>query len=222
MDLVYPIHCGGCSANGYVICKDCADTFLPVDEETSCPLCGLPVGAKSVCGKCLDDKNLFDEGIYGFYYENRLRDAIHSFKFSGRKDVGRHLIGLVAKKITVRSSRFDCIVPLPVTEKRLKERGFNQSFIISEEISKMTGKPVCHSALLKTKDTLDQYSLSKDERKKNVKNAFSLSRDGDIKDKKVLLVDDLYTTGHTAKEATRILLKGKAREVVFFALARTL
>lgn len=222
MDLVYPLHCGGCSTTGYIICKGCADSFLPVDEETSCPLCGLPVGVKSVCGKCLGEKNLFHEGIYGFYYENRLRDAIHSFKFSGRKDVGRHLIGLIAKKITASSSRFDCIVPLPVTEKRLKERGFNQSFIIAEEIAKMTGKPVRHSALLKTKDTLDQYSLSKDERKKNVKNAFSLSRDADIKDKKVLLVDDLYTTGHTAQEATRILLKGKARGVVFFALARTL
>lgn len=222
MDLVYPLRCGGCGTNGYVLCKECTDTFLPVDEETSCPLCGLPVGVRSVCGKCLGDKNLFDEGIYGFYYENRLRDAIHSFKFSGRKDVGKYLIGLVERKIAASSSRFDCIVPLPVTEKRLKERGFNQSFILGEEISKISGKPVLHSALKKTKETKDQYSLSKDARKRNVKNAFSLSGDAKIKEKRVLLVDDLYTTGHTAREATRILLRGKAGGVVFFALARTL
>jgi ComF family protein len=175
-----------------------------------------------VCGKCLGEKNLFEGGIYGFYYENRLRDAIHSFKFSGRKDVGRYLVGFIEKKIIDCSSRFDCIIPLPVTERRLKERGFNQSFILSEEISKITGKPVYHSALLKTKETRDQYTLSRDERKKNVKNAFSLSGEAPIKGKKVLLVDDLYTTGHTAREAARILLRGKAGGVLFFALARTL
>jgi len=222
MDLLYPLRCGACGINGYVLCKECVDTFLVVDEETTCPMCGMPVGVRSMCGKCLLDKNLFEEGIYGFYYDNRLRDAIHSFKFSGRKDVGKYLVGLVDTKITGSSSRFDCIVPLPVTNRRLKERGFNQSFILAEEISKMTGKPVYHSALLKTKETRDQYSLSKGERKKNVRNAFSLAEDASIKGKRVLLVDDLYTTGHTAREAAQTLLRGKAGAVLFFALARTL
>lgn len=222
MGLLYPLRCGGCGMAGYVLCKECVETFLVVDEETSCPVCGMPVGMRSVCGKCLDNKNLFEEGIYGFYYENRLRDAIHSFKFSGRKDVGKSLVGLVAKKIMDAASKFDCIIPLPVTEKRLKERGFNQSFIISEEISRMADKPVYHSALLKTKETKDQYTLSKDERKKNVKNAFSLAKNAGIEGKKILLVDDLYTTGQTAREAARILLRGKAKAILFFALARTL
>jgi competence protein ComFC len=222
MDLIYPLRCGGCGANGHVLCKECVDTFLSVEEETSCPMCGMPVGIRSVCGKCLDEKNLFEEGLYGFYYENRLRDAIHSFKFSGRKDVGKHLVGLVEKRITAFSYRFDCIIPLPVTEKRLKERGFNQSFILAEEISRMTGKPVYHSVLIKTKETRDQYTLSRDERKKNIKGAFSLAKDAHLKSKKVLLVDDLYTTGQTAREAARTLLRGKAEDVVFFALARTL
>lgn len=181
----------------------------------------MPVGIRCVCGKCLSEKNLFQEGLYGFYYENKLRDAIHSFKFSGRKDVGRYMVGLVEKKIVAFSFRFDCIIPLPVTEKRLKERGFNQSFIIAEEISRMTGKSIYHSILHKTKETRDQYSLSKDERKKNIKGAFSLTNNSLIQGKKVLLVDDLYTTGQTAREAARILLRGKAESVVFFALART-
>jgi competence protein ComFC len=191
MDLVYPLRCGGCGTNGHTLCKECIDTFLYVDEESSCPMCGMPVGIRSVCGKCLDEKNLFKEGLYGFYYENKLRDAIHSFKFSGRKDVGKRLVCLIEERIVAFSARFDCIIPLPVTEKRLKERGFNQSFIIAEEISRMAGKPLYHSILHK------------------------------IKGKKVLLVDDLYTTGQTAREAARILLKGKAESVVFFALART-
>ena len=221
MDLVYPLRCGGCGTNGHALCKECIDTFLYVDEESSCPMCGMPVGIRSVCGKCLDEKNLFKEGLYGFYYENKLRDAIHSFKFSGRKDVGKRLVCLIEERIVAFSPRFDCIIPLPVTEKRLKERGFNQSFIIAEEISRMAGKPVYHSILHKIKETRDQYTLSRDERKKNIKKAFSLTNESTIKGKKVLLVDDLYTTGQTAREAARILLKGKAESVVFFALART-
>ncbi len=181
----------------------------------------MPVGIRQICGRCIDEKNPFDEGIYGFYYENRLRDAIHAFKFSGRKDVGRRLVGLIHKKITAFSAKFDCIIPLPITEKRLRERGFNQSFIISEEISKMTGKPVHHSILRKIKETKDQYTLSKEERKKNIRGAFSLADNVNLKGKRVLLVDDLYTTGQTAREATRVLYKGKAENVVFFALART-
>jgi ComF family protein len=181
----------------------------------------MPVGIRSICGKCVSEKTLLQEGLYGFYYENRLRDAIHSFKFSGRKDVGKFLVGLVEKRITAFSAKFNCIVPLPVTEKRLRERGFNQSFILAEEISRMTGKPVYHSALRKAKETKDQYSLSKDERKKNIKGAFSLVNDASLEGKKVLLVDDLYTTGQTAKEAARTLIRGKADSVVFFALART-
>jgi ComF family protein len=181
----------------------------------------MPVGIREVCGRCIDEKNLFEEGLYGFYYEAKLRDAIHAFKFSGRKDVGRCLVRLVEKKIVAFSTKFDSIIPLPVTEKRLKERGFNQSFIISEEISKMTGKPVHHSMLRKIKETKDQYTLSKEERKKNIRGAFSLVDKVNLKGKRVLLVDDLYTTGQTAREATRVLYKGKAENVVFFALART-
>ena len=221
MNLIYPLRCGGCDTLGFTLCPECIDSFFPVEEETSCPICGMPVGIRKVCGRCIDEKNLFQEGLYGFYYENRLRDAIHSFKFSGRKDVGRHLVGLVEKKITSFSPRFDCIIPLPVTEKRLRERGFNQSFILAEEISRMTGKPIHHSILCKTKETKDQYTLSKDGRKKNIRGAFSLTNNANLKWKKVLLVDDLYATGQTAREATRILYRGKAESVVFFALART-
>ncbi|OPX98187.1 MAG: DNA utilization protein GntX [Syntrophorhabdus sp. PtaB.Bin006] len=174
-----------------------------------------------MCGQCLGKKKPFEEGFYGFYYEKRLRDAIHSFKFSGRKDVGKCLIHLVRTKMDTFSWRFDCIVPVPVTEKRLKVRGFNQSFIIAEEISGITGKPVYHAVLQKTKETQDQYTLTKDERKRNIKGAFSLRREDAIKGKRVLLIDDLYTTGQTAREASRTLAKGKAKTVLFFALART-
>jgi ComF family protein len=174
-----------------------------------------------VCGQCLDNDRGFDEGHYGYLYENQVRESLHAFKFGGRKDVGRALVWSLRESLAGIAGRFDCIVPLPVTEKRLRERGFNQSFIIGEEIGKITGKPVYPRALRKTRQTRDQFELSRDERKRNVRNAFSAGSDSRVRDKRVLLVDDLFTTGYTAKEAAQALRHLKPRSVALFALART-
>jgi ComF family protein len=119
------------------------------------------------------------------------------------------------------AAKFDIIVPLPVTEKRLKERGFNQSFIIAEEIGALTDKPLEYTSLCKIRETADQYSLSREERSRNIRGAFAVRNAGRVREKRILLVDDLFTTGNTAREASRILLKSKAKEVHLFTLART-
>jgi competence protein ComFC len=221
LEIVYPVRCGGCDKKGNVLCKKCIDSFRIVEDDLTCPVCGRWLGKRAVCGECIQKKRGFQEGYYGFYFENRLRDAIHAFKFNGRKDVGKHLVHLIKEKIVSFSDSFDCIIPMPVTERRLKERGFNQSFIIGEEISKITGKPVYHSILYKARDTMDQYSLHRDERRKNIKGAFIVKNGHEIKAKRVLLVDDLFTTGYTAKEASGVLFKAGAGHTMFFALART-
>ena len=221
LEIVYPIHCGGCGKKGYILCNECIDSLRIVESESTCPVCGRWVGKKIVCGECIQKKRGFQEGCYGFYFENNLRDAIHAFKFHGRKDVGRYLVKLMREKTISFSACFDCIIPIPVTEKRLKERGFNQSFIIGEEVSEITGKPIHHSVLCKIRETMDQYSLHRDERRKNIRGAFAVKNNDRIKAQRVLLIDDLFTTGYTAKEASRVLLKAGAHSVLFFALART-
>jgi competence protein ComFC len=200
LDIFYPLHCGGCGTRGNILCGNCIDTFRPVEEDTTCPICGRLIGKSLLCGQCMEEKRTFRRGYFGFYFEGRLRDTIHAFKFSGRRDAGRHLVRL---------------------ERRLLERGFNQSFIVGEEISNITGKAIYSSVLVKTKKTADQYTLSKKERKKNIRGVFTVKNSSIIKDKRILLVDDLFTTGYTAQEASRTLLKSSAKEVIFFALART-
>jgi competence protein ComFC len=221
LEIIYPVHCGGCDKKGYVLCRECVDSLRIVEDDSTCPVCGRWLGKRAVCGECIQKQRGFREGYYGFYFENRLRDAIHAFKFHGRKDVGKHLIHLIKEKIISFSESYDCIIPIPVTEKRLKERGFNQSFVIGEEISKITGKPLYHSILYKARDTMDQYSLHRDERKKNIRGAFRVQNGHEIQAKRVLLVDDLFTTGYTAREASKVLLKAGADHTLFFALART-
>ncbi len=221
LKILYPLRCGACGADGSVLCPACIETLRVVEEAASCPVCGRWVGERIMCGECITETRGFQEGLYGFYFENRLRDALHAFKFQWRKDVGKCLIAILRNKIASLSERIDAIIPIPVTEKRLRERGFNQSFIISEEISAITGRPVHHSILFKTQETRDQYTLSKDERRKNIKGVFSIKDGGSVRGRSILLVDDLFTTGYTIREASRTLRKEKPAEIVVFALART-
>ena len=221
LNIVHPVYCGGCGKAGDTICKNCLDSFAIVEDDLTCPVCGRQVGSKIVCGECIQHDRGFERGYFGFYFEDKLREAVHSFKFQGRRDVGKRLVYVIREKIVSFSDRFDCIIPIPVTEKRLRERGFNQSFIIGDEISKITGNPIYHSILCKVRETKDQFSLHRDERKKNVKGVFTAKDVDRIKAKRVLLVDDLFTTGYTAKEASRVLKKAGVRSTLFFALART-
>ena len=221
LDIFYPLYCGGCNTLGSTLCESCIETFRPVEGETTCPICGRLVGKSIVCGACMEEKRAFHRGYFGFYFEGKLRDVIHAFKFHGRRDAGRFLVRLMGGRLNTIADTFDCIVPVPVTERRLLERGFNQSFIIGEEIAKITGKEIYPSVLVKTRKTKDQYSLSKKERKKNIRGAFAVKNGSRIKDKRVLLVDDLFTTGYTAQEASRSLIRSSAGEVIIFALART-
>ena len=185
-------------------------------------MCGRSTGAAVECGACTIDPASFERGHFGYVFEGPVREALHAFKFRGRKDVGRALVQTLEELITSMASEFDLIMPLPVTEKRLRARGFNQCFIVSEEISRITGKPIDHRTLRKTKETQDQYTLPKKERKKNLVRAFSIEGSGEaLKGKRVLLVDDLYTTGNTAREASKTVARAKPRAILFFALART-
>jgi len=221
LDLLYPTRCGGCGSAGEVLCPTCRESFQRHDRSSACPLCGAPTGRPIACGACMALKRTFDAGYFGFAFEGRVREALHAFKFQGRKDVGRALVRLLDEELGRLAPTFDVILPLPVTERRLKKRGFNQSFLIAEEVSRITGKALDCGSLKKVRQTEDQYLLSKEARKRNVRGAFGLAAGASLKGKRLLLVDDLYTTGNTAREACKTLLRAKPVSVLFFALART-
>ncbi len=210
-----------CGADGAVLCEGCIDEFRRVEDHEACPVCGRWLGTAVLCGECSGARRPFVKGSYGFYYEGRLRDAIHAFKFNGQKEVGRRLVRIVEDKVRALSGEFDRIVPVPVSGRRLRERGFNQSFIIAAQIAGITGKDLCHGALVKRGMTKDQYTLPRIERRKNIKGAFFVQDRASVMDKRILLVDDLFTTGYTAGEAARTLKAAGSGDVALFALART-
>ena len=137
-------------------------------------------------------------------------------KFYGLKRLAKPLGKLL---LNFDLPELDGVVPVPLSIKRLRERGFNQSLLIARVISKEIKAPLLMDTLLKKKDTLPQTGLSARERMLNLKNAFDIR--GDIRGLRLLLVDDVMTTGATVKECSKELMKAGAKEVTVLTLARS-
>lgn len=186
----------------------------------SCIICGARLAEAEICGQCLLEERIFERGVFGFYFSDTVREAIHAFKFRGKKQIGRKLVRMVADRIVDLCSEADVIVPVPVTDRKLGERGYNQSYILALEASAILKRPLLYDLLLKRRETKDQAQLNREERKKNVRGAFALKDGKRIEGKTVLIVDDIYTTGYTAKEAGLTLLRANPKSLLLFSLAR--
>ena len=180
-------------------------------------ICAVPLSSEyaRICGTCLTEKPPFSRVISYGIYEGILSEAITQFKFHGLKRFSKILAKLV---IGPGLPQTDGIIPVPLSLQRLKERGFNQSLLIAKVISKELKTPLFMDNLVKTKDTPPQIGLPAKERQHNLRNAFGVT--GDIKDLRLLLVDDVVTTGSTIRECSKVLMKAGAREVVALTLAR--
>lgn len=151
---------------------------------------------------------------YGLY-EDILAEAINQLKFHGIKRISKTLGRLL---LSLDLPETDGIVPVPVTIKSLRERGFNQSLLVARVIAKESKVPLLMDNLLKKKETPPQIGLSAKERLLNLKNAFEVK--GNIKGLRLLLVDDVMTTGATVTECSKVLMKSGAEEVIVLTLAR--
>lgn len=152
---------------------------------------------------------------YGLY-EGVLAEAINQLKFHGLKRLSRP-IGRLLLNLDIPQA--DGIVPVPLSTRGLRERGFNQSLLIAKSISKGIKVPLLIDLLFKRKETRPQIGLSAKERKLNLKNAFEVR--GEIKGLRLLLVDDVMTTGATITECSKQLMKAGAKEVFVLILARS-
>jgi len=152
---------------------------------------------------------------YGIY-SGALSEAIHLFKFSGLRRLARPLARLLTE---LPIPDMDGIVPVPVSTKTLRERGFNQTLLLSKSLSRHLRIPVHMNLLLKKKETLPQIGLSAKERVSNLRNSFEVR--GKLNKPRLLLLDDVMTTGATARECAKALMKAGAEEVVVVTLARS-
>ncbi|MBM4137488.1 MAG: ComF family protein [Nitrospira sp.] len=169
-----------------------------------------------ICGQCLKKPPPFSMVINYGLYEGVLAEAINQLKFYRIKRLSKPLGTLL---FSLDLPQVDGIVPVPLTAKGLRERGFNQSLLIARVVSKGIKVPLLMDVLAKGKETPPQIGLSAKERLINLKNAFKVN--GDIKGLRLLLVDDVMTTGATVKECSKQLMKAGAKEVIVLTLARS-
>lgn len=226
IDLFFPKFCFNCGKEGEYLCSDCL-ALIDILEEQYCLVCGKRVIDGKTCLRCRS-KTKIDGLYFAVSYQNKLiKKLISQFKYKPFiKDLSKILASLIithfylSNKLDFLVSEKSILAPVPLTRKKLKLRGFNQSVEIAKELSLLLKISLVSNALIKIKNTQPQIELSKEERKENIKGAFLCKNVERIKDKKIFLIDDVFTTGATMEECAKVLKSAGAREVWAITVAR--
>jgi competence protein ComFC len=226
LDLFFPKFCLGCGKEGSYLCEDCKATIEIFDSQYClCEKYPQRVLEKGKCEKC-QNKHL--NGLYSAVsYENILvKELIKKFKYQPFvKEMAKDLFSLLNDHFALLGKNSESfkdflIIPVPLDKKRKNWRGYNQAEELAKELSFYFKIPLIADILIKTKKTAPQVELNKEERKKNLENVFCLTNQEAIKKRKILLVDDVYTTGATLEECAKTLKRNGAKEVWGVTVAR--
>lgn len=209
------------------ICENCLSGIRWI-EPPFCTICGIPFLSRDVenhpCSECISKKRYFTMARAIGLYEGTLRKAIHQWKYEGKDS----LTPFFVKWIEEGFSRywphplFDLLIPVPLHKSRLRHRGFNQALLLVKQLSKLTGIPYGKKVLIKNIPSIPQVDLSVVQREKGVKGSFEIGRKEDVKGKRILLIDDVYTTGATVNECSKVLILAGAESVDVLTLAHTI
>lgn len=210
LDLIFPKVCGMCGQ----ICK-----------ESLCKVCGKEIEKQAIY-KIDNYKNNkekhFDEHVYIFRYIGDIRKKIIDYKFNDKSYLCEFFVKCILKnkKVCKKILTYDIIIPVPIHKKRLLQRGYNQSELIGKIISRKLGIQMVSDCLHKNENTIEQSKLNKLDRSKNVKNVYTLQNKEKIKDKNILIFDDIYTTGSTVSECARILKMAGTNKILVLTIAK--
>jgi len=222
LHFLYPAHCVLCGAKGtrgQDLCGDCFSE-LPWNRHP-CPRCAAPLPPDAdtpLCGNCIKALPAWDEARSPLAYSFPVDKLVQRFKFEGDLATGRLLGGLLADFLAAGSERPDCIVPVPLHPSRLKERGFNQAVELARPLSKRLKIKVRLDLCARVRATEVQSKLDAAERRKNLKDAFTVT--GGVQGKHLALLDDVITTGTTVEMLTRALKDAGAARVTVWSVSR--
>lgn len=223
LHFLYPSACPVCGEiilpRGKDACAGCEEKLHTVHEPL-CMKCGvmLQYWEEEYCPECKKTVHKFERNFAVWEYNNYMKASIGRFKFQGKTEYTffyvRHMVALY--KSILQALQIDVIIPVPIHKHRRRERGFNQAELLAKELGKQLGLPVCTDYLLRIKKTKPQKELNAKERKKNLQQAFSCNK----KRKKeaaawnrILLVDDIYTTGSTLDACAAVLSLHGTRKI---------
>ena len=202
------------------ICDKCRLKLREITETECCARCGSPIaGQGKYCLNCQSGDVEFDIARSVFVYEDEVKHLISGLKYNNKPYLSRTLSCFLAKKYNELGWQADLIIPVPLSESRKKWRGYNQAALLAEGVSDIIGVPINTEALIKIKDTDTQASLTLAERRKNLKESFKVVDKYAVRGKKILLIDDVMTTGSTANACTHELKKAHADRVLVLTIA---
>ncbi len=219
LDLVFPPRCAGCGRAGTWFCPQCVASLHRV-QPPICDRCGQELESLPACTDCgLDPLPPYLNGLRAVaHFDGSLRKAIHALKYERLTAAADALGALLCDYLASHAIPYELLIPVPLHAERQGERGFNQSALLVDVLSRKTGKPADAHTLVRTRNTLPQVGLNESERRTNLVGAFACVRrlDG----AQVLLVDDVCTTSATMRECAAALHAAGAASIWGLTLAR--
>lgn len=217
LDLIFPRTCAGCGREGGYLCDECEAT-IPRLEPPQCSLCSAP-SRSSLCAWCKAANQPFNGITAPYRWTGVVQELVYSLKYRNVRASAPRLAELMSAHLADKSISADTIAPVPLHPSRERERGYNQSELLARSISKSTGIPIESGVLARTRNTTPQVSMSTpEERRRNVVGAFECV--GDVAGKRVLLIDDVVTTGATVAECSAQLRQAGAVSIWVLSLGR--
>jgi len=219
LDMLYPPRCVACGRIGSYYCRSCREDLHFIDPPV-CFRCGRPLTEPGLCHICRRTISPLDGARSVLFFGGSVRFAIHALKYRNMPQLGRLLGAIMTGYIGPNSIHAQIIMPVPLHPERLKMRGYNQSALLALEISRHTSVPINGTALIRHRHTRPQTTLHAQERWENVAGAFSVPRPEIVAGKRIVLIDDVMTTGATLKACAQALKAAGAASVWGFTLAR--
>jgi ComF family protein len=226
VDALLPPRCLACGArvdSSGALCAACFSGFTFIAAPI-CRVCGIPLDVAHdddlICGGCLRARPDFNRARAVFVYDATSRGLLLAFKHGDRTDAGVHLARWMRRAGEPLLDACDVIVPVPLHRWRLLWRAYNQAALLANALGRLTGRTTVPDALVRIRATPSQGHLDRTARRRNVKDAFAVNRPRAIAGKKVLLIDDVLTTGATVEACTRALLAAGAQAVDVLVLGR--
>ena len=210
------------------------DFFLDLIYPRTCGICGQ-IHKEYLCKKCekrlekLSHNKIYKSKLepisyhaYAFPYEGEIREKLITYKFHEQAYIYQTFIKIILKSENLCGfmKKYDIIIPISIHRKRKKQRGYDQTVLIAKEIAKELKINIRLDILIKQNNIQPQSSLDKWQRRQNIKNAYKLQNEQVITNQRILLIDDIYTTGATIQECARTLKKAKPKEIAAFTLAK--
>lgn len=220
VDWLFPPECIGCGREGVLICSDCWHGVVRANLN-SCIYCGAQLPNRGVCARCEHLPHAIDELRYLAAYQDVMRTAIHRLKYERDLGIALELADMLTQIVQATNWQIDLIIPVPLSEKRKAQRGYNQAALLAYPLSLQLHLPENTKGLVRIHETRSQVNLNFQERQENVQGAFSADPTI-VKDKTILLVDDVFTTGATINAAASALREAGSKRVYALTAAKAL